>query len=139
MTAFKKLALFALVAFVAGCKQEPSVVGDWTANLPNGVVTFTFAADKSITVVQTLPQVGPVTLKGTFEQDTPETLMIKFTSADVKPTGNAQADALIKTGLDTIKSKPAKFKLAWKEDKQIDLTPVDAPMGLNSNFSLMRK
>lgn len=105
---------------MAGCSQEPSIVGKWTGNLPNEpAVTLEFKDDKTVTLTSKQGPYG-ASLSGKYELDN-KNLTYTFSKGSLTgfdPALRPQEDSVINQKL----NKPFKLAYHFNKANEIALT-----------------
>jgi len=125
--------LAAVLVLTVGCGSRKELAGHaWTTEMMNFPATLVFESNGASSIKIESP-VGALNLRGTYSE-TDESVTISIQDVDVPP--------LAKEGtkmLDRIKGAPIGFKLAWKSETEVTMTPQGAGGIFGSTIELRRK
>lgn len=123
----------AVLLLVVGCAPKRGLAGHtWTGAMMDFPATLVFEGNgaNSIKIESVL---GVVSLKGTYSE-TNDSVTFSFQEVDVPSTARQGAKML-----DRIKGAPIGFKLEWKSDTEVTMTPQGAGGIFGSTIELRRK
>ncbi len=114
-----RVVLLAALALVSGCASRPTLAGgDWTADVFGGKSTFSFARDGSLKMDVALP-IGALGAEGTYSETEDS---VSLTMQRIKLPNIPIGDRAKKL-TDQIVNRPIAFKVEWRSDDEVKLTP----------------
>ena len=125
----------AAIVLVSGCAGRPTLAGgEWTASVFDGTSTFSFNRDGSLKMDVTLP-IGSLGAEGTYSetQDSVALTMQRIKLPDIPIGGQA------KRLTDQIVNRPIAFKVEWRSEDEVKLTPQIAAGPFGQVMILKRK
>lgn len=129
----KSLILIVLAALtLTACGPRRQLTGHtWSASLMNFPTKLHFKGNGASEVRVTSP-VGDLVMRGTFSE-TNESVTLTFQDIDVPPMANQGAPML-----DRLKGSPIEFKLDWKSETEVALSP-QVPVGIFGDTVMLRR